>query len=83
MTEPAKMIGRLTMEELQNRFRYHDPVGDQNERYGIIRSTCLNLASLIGEICPDSRERSVSLTKIDEVMFWANASIARNQTPKA
>lgn len=73
----AELQGRITITELQNRFKYHEPVGDQLQRYDVIRATCLNLATLICELCPDSRERSVSLTKLDEVMYWANASIAR------
>ena len=66
-----------TDEELKNRFMYHDPKGDQNERYDAIRAECIATARTICDKCPDSRERSVSLTKLDEVMFWANASIAR------
>jgi len=36
------------------------------------------LAKNIINYCPDSRERSLALTKLEECMFWANASIARN-----
>jgi len=67
----------LTKEELKNRFSYHDPNASTQPIYNMIRESCLNLATIIEELCPDSRERSVALTKLDEVMFWANASIAR------
>lgn len=30
-------------------------------------------------ICPDSRELSTALTKLEEAVFWANAAIARNE----
>ena len=29
--------------------------------------------------CPDSRELSVALTKLEEAVMWANAAIARNE----
>ena len=37
------------------------------------------LAYLIDELCPASREKSLALTKIEESIMWANASIARNE----
>lgn len=36
------------------------------------------LAVEIEENCPDSREKSLALTKVEEAVMWANASIARN-----
>ena len=65
--------------ELENRFRYHSPVGDQAERYVKVRSLARDLAELIDGLCPESREKSLSLTHLDEVVFFANASIARNE----
>jgi len=80
--EQSKLQGRITVEELQNRFRYHDPQGKEEveQLYRAVRSACLSLAFLIAELCPDSRERSVALTKLDEVMMWSNASIARSSS---
>lgn len=34
---------------------------------------------MVDELCPESRERSLAFTKIDEAVMWANASIARNE----
>jgi hypothetical protein len=31
------------------------------------------------ERCPEGRELSLALSNLEEVMFWANAAIARNQ----
>lgn len=42
-----------------------------------LRSACGELASFIDSKCPDGREKSVALTKLEEVMFWANSAIAR------
>ena len=68
-----------TKEELQNRYNYHAPVGSQAERYHTIRSTILELAELICELTPYSREQSTALNYLDQVMFNANAAIARNE----
>lgn len=68
-----------TQEELNNRFTYHAPKPGQNERYQDLRGTALMLAQKICEQVPFSREQSVALTHLEEVVFWANAGIARNE----
>ena len=65
--------------ELGNRFSYHVPFGSQKDRYEAIRRKVYNLAEYLGKVCPPSRELSIAMTKLDEVMFFANASIARNE----
>lgn len=73
------MLDQRTVEELARRFNHHPPQGDQAERYERIRAGCLDLAKLVCELAPDSRERSAALTFLDSVMFFANAAIARNR----
>ena len=68
--------------DLQKRFTYHPPVGDQVERYTKLRSLGLSMALLINELCPESREKSLALTKLEEVVMWANAAVAREDPPK-
>ena len=65
--------------ELQKRFTYHEPKKGQSERYKIIREIARGFAGFIAENCPDSRERALALTKLEEAVMWANASIARNE----
>ena len=67
------------MSNLKNKFTYHAPKQGQPERYETIRNTAYTLASLIEEVCPDSRERSLAFTKVEEAVMWANAAIARNE----
>ncbi len=64
---------------IENNFTYHSPKNDQPERYEKIRSKAKELAYLIEECCPESRERSLAITKLEECSMWANASIARNE----
>jgi hypothetical protein len=66
-------------ERIENNFTYHSPKEDQPERYEAIRQNAKSLAFLLVDLCPDSRERSLALTKLEECVFWANASIARNE----
>lgn len=65
--------------DLEKRFTYHAPKGDQTKRYETIRNTALRFADYIDLECPDSREKSLAITKLEEVVMWANASIARNE----
>ena len=60
-------------------FTYHPPKGDQPERYLAIRESAGGLALILMGRCPPSRERSLALTALEEAVFWANASIARNE----
>lgn len=68
----------MTITELQNRYRYHAPKAGQKEKYEAVREGCLVLAKLIKELTPHCREQSTAFTRLDEVMFHANAAIARN-----
>lgn len=65
---------------LANDYTYHAPKDDQAERYVLIRNAGYDLARVIMENCPPSRERSVALTNLDlHVIMPANAAIARNE----
>jgi hypothetical protein len=66
-------------QRLDNDFTYHKPFGDQQERYVTIRDTAKTLAVTIVTLTPPSREQSVALTLLDQVVMEANAAIARNE----
>ena len=63
--------------ELDNRFTYHAPKEGQPEIYGNIRNKAKELATLINEVCPESREKALAMTELENSVFWANACIAR------
>ena len=67
----------VSSEELDNRFAYHSPKPGQAEKYQSIRDKAKEMASLILSEVPESREQSLSITKLEEATMWANASIAR------
>lgn len=65
--------------DIKNNFTYHEPKPGQVERYKAIRDKGKELAELLDSECPDSREKSLAFTKLEESVMWANASIARNE----
>jgi hypothetical protein len=44
-----------------------------------VRAEALKFAEKINELCPDSREKSLAITHLEDAVMWANASIARNK----
>lgn len=64
--------------DLANRFTYHPPKDGQPDVYKIIRDIAFAYAVNINELVPDGREKALALTKLEEVVFWSNAGIARN-----
>jgi hypothetical protein len=66
---------------IERTFTYHAPTGTQPERYVAIRAAAKELARVIEASCPDSREKSLALTNVQQSVMWANASIAINENP--
>ena len=69
----------LTDEAIENIFTYHAPKGDQAERYVKLREKAKEFARVVQECCPDSREKSLAVTSLQQASMWANASIAINE----
>lgn len=64
--------------KIENNFTYHAPKEGQPAKYQAIREKAKELAYLIDELVPDSREKALAMTKLEECSMWANAGIARN-----
>lgn len=69
----------MKAEDLSNRFTFHPASRATGPQYDSVRSMCHELAVELDSICPDSRELSLAITHLEEVMFWANAAVARNR----
>jgi len=65
--------------DLEKRFTYHAPKDEQPKRYVLIRTMAHEFAKIIMQRCPNSREKSLALTRLEEVSMWSNAAIARNE----
>ena len=69
----------MTKEQIENIFTYHAANADPTERYQRIREWANELATIINRDCPESREKSLALTNLQQAIMWANASIAINE----
>ena len=65
-------------EDIKNRFTYHKPKEDKAYIFVDIRECAKNFANMINALVPESREKSLAITKLEEVVMWANAGISRN-----
>jgi hypothetical protein len=63
--------------DLENRFVYHNPSEENKPKHAQVNQTLLAVAEDFDELLPDSREKSLALTKLEEAKFWSNAAIAR------
>jgi len=72
-------IDEKMQKRLDNDYVYHAPNADQQERYLILRQGGKQMAELIVLNSPPSREQSVALTLLEQVIMEANAAIARNE----
>ncbi len=68
----------MEIQDLKNRFTYHPPTEGQPEVYEALRSQGLLLALHINDVAPDSREKALAITHLEDAIMWANAAIARH-----
>ena len=64
---------------IEKAFTYHTPNDGQPAKYAMIRAQAKVLAYMIDAHVPNSREKSLAMTKLEECVMWANAGIARNE----
>lgn len=72
------------IQRMQNDFMFHPAAntiehGPQHDRYALVRQKCWRLAEELTRLAPESRELSLAITNLEQVMFWTNAAIARNE----
>ena len=68
------------MSNLENKFKFHPAeTKDIQNQHEIVRAKCLDLALQLDYLLIECREKSLAMTKLEEVMFWANAAVARHQ----
>lgn len=68
----------MSAAEIINRFTFH-PAGtaERSQAHEDVRSLCMELALTLDSLVPDGAEKQAALFRLEEVMFWANAGIAR------
>jgi hypothetical protein len=64
--------------EIDRRFNHHPPRDAATaDAHADVRAECRRLADRLTAQLPGGREKALALTKLEELMFWANAAIAR------
>ena len=58
-------------------FQYTAPNDEHKEKFERLTKLWAYIVDELDEICPVSREKSLAITKLDELRFFANASIVR------
>jgi hypothetical protein len=78
MGEGAAQTGQRDLRRrVEHNFTYHPPRPGQQEHYQRIREKAKELAHVILDETPESREQSIALTDLEKVVMMANAAIAR------
>lgn len=71
-------MSQFSGEEIAHRFAFHPAATDEKrDAHTSVRQQCRQLADALNSQLPDGREKAVALTKLEEVMFWGNAALAR------
>lgn len=66
--------------DLEHRFAFHAAQTEEKRNlHTSMRQACCEAARTIDEKAPDSREKALAITKLEEAMMWANAAVARSQ----
>lgn len=64
--------------DIEHRFAFHAATTqEKRDEHTSVRQHCRRLADELNERLPEGREKALAVTKLEEVMFWANAAIAR------
>lgn len=72
----------INQADINNRFAFHAATTEEKrDAHTSVRQQCRQLADFLNEKLPDGREKSVAITKLEEVMFWGNAALARDDQP--
>lgn len=78
LTDPPEGFYNPGLEaRIENDFTYHAPTIGSAATFAAMRAQAKEFALAIVRHTPAGREQSLALTKLEEVVFWANAAIAR------
>lgn len=68
----------MNTEDINNRFAFHAATTEEKRgAHTSVRQQCRQLADFLNDKLPEGREKSLAVTHLEEVMFWGNAALAR------
>ena len=65
--------------ELLERWRHLHAHGDQTARYIRLNQATRSVARLFVALCPDSRQLTIALEKLEEARHWSTQAISKNE----
>ncbi|MEU0912146.1 Acb2/Tad1 domain-containing protein [Streptomyces althioticus] len=69
----------MSPDDIEHRFAFHAASRqEKRDEHTSARQGCRRLADHLNELLPEGREKALAITKLEEVMFWSNAAIARS-----
>lgn len=63
----------------KNPFEYVAPTPESVEKIKKLREYCHGLNEMLLELVPNCRERSVAITRLEELSMWANKAVVFTQ----
>lgn len=73
----------MNPKDIEHRFAFHAATTqEKRDEHTSVRQACRRLADELNERLPEGREKALVVTKLEEVMFWANAAIAREEADR-
>ncbi len=66
----------MSATDIDNRFTTHHVTSTTVEKMADLCEEFKTLAHVIDENIPDGREKSLTMTKLEEAMFFANAALS-------
>ena len=70
----------MTVDDINKRFTHYPPANDEDVSYhSQVRHAIWGAAECLRLLCPEGRELSLAITKLEEATFWANAALARSR----
>lgn len=71
-------MGAIDQAEVERRFTHHVPGERKTPIHTAARAEFKDFAEKLNELLPESREKSLAFTALEESSFWAHAAVARN-----
>ena len=70
----------MTPEKIRSTFRYHSPNPASQQKHEAIRERITETVLAVAEMIPESRERSLFITHMQQAQMMANAAVAIHGT---
>ena len=71
------MPPQIDAAEIERRFTHHTPDEERAKSHNHVRADFKEFATQLAEDLPESREKSLAFTALEEASFWAHAAVAR------